>query len=204
MDRGEVVEQGTAEKVADEYLKRAHARGNERLRCLAEEASEYPRWGSGEIETGAVELFGAGDEPTLVFRPGEPFRVRIRYTVRERCAEPVFGIGLYRSDGTYVNGANHHWREDPIRLGALEPGEQGAVEMAFERLPLLTGQYYLTVFVYDHSKAAPTPVDHREHAATFEVVDADVLQHGLLFLPSRWSVTRRGPGGEERREVSES
>jgi hypothetical protein len=64
--------------------------------------------------------------------------------------------------------------------------------MAFESLPLLQGGYYLTVFVYDHDKAAPTPIDHREHAAVFEVMDADHLQHGLLFLPTRWSVAVEG------------
>src|SRR5262249_48329274 len=52
LDRGEVVEQGTAEKVADEYLRRAHLRGNERLSTLNREADSYPRWGSGEILTG--------------------------------------------------------------------------------------------------------------------------------------------------------
>jgi len=29
-------------------------------------------------------------------------------------------------------------------------------------------------------------VDHREHAATFEVIDADLMQHGMLYLPMRW------------------
>ena len=204
MDQGEILEQGSAEKVADEYLKRAHARGNERLSTLNRAATEYPRWGTGEIETTEIELFGAGQEPTHVFRPGEPFRARMRFVAHGRCGRPVFGIGLYRSDGTYVNGSNHYWRQQPIEIEAIEAGEQGEVEMAFEGLPLLAGQYYLTTFLYDHSKGAPTAVDHREHAVTFEVIDADVLQHGMLLLPTRWSVTRRRAGGEETTQVSEA
>ena len=35
-------------------------------------------------------------------------------------------------------------------------------------------------------------IDHREHAATFEVHDANHLQHGLLFLPTQWSVALDG------------
>lgn len=203
MDQGRVLEQGSAEKVADEYLKRAHERGNERMSSLNRGANQYPRWGTGEVETTDIDLFGTAREPGHVFRPGDPFRARIRFVAREDCEAPVLGVGLYRSDGTYINGSNHHWRRQPVALGPLQAGDEGEVEMAFEALPLLQGQYYLTTFLYDHGKAAPTAIDHREHAVTFQVIDADVLQHGMLFLPTRWTVTRRGPGGEST-EVSES
>lgn len=201
LDKGEVLEQGSAERVADEYLKRAHERGNERLSAYNRGSSEYPRWGTGEILTTEVELYG-DKGTTHVFQPGEPFRVRIGWKATGAVEEPVFGLGLYRSDGTYVNGSNHHWRREPIELGRVEAGEEGEVEMSFGGLPLLQGQYYLTCFLYDHSKASPTAVDHREHAVTFEVIDSEHLQHGILFLPTRWSVTRRGPNGEST-EVSE-
>lgn len=204
MDHGEILEQGSAEAVADEYLKRAHARGNERLSALAREASEYPRWGTGEIETFEIELFGDSGETTHVFRPGESFRLRIRYRCHSECREPVFGVGFYRSDGTYINGSNHHWRQHPIRLGPVLAGEQGEVELAFTELPLLQGEYYATTFLYDHGKAAPTAIDHREHAVTFQVIDAAQRQHGMLYLPTRWSVRRRSANGDVREEVSEA
>jgi hypothetical protein len=69
--------------------------------------------------------------------------------------------------------------------------------MEFDAMPILSGQYYITVFVYEHGVAAPTAIDHREHAVTFEVIDARRLQHGLLFLPMRWKVRRRRPGRAE-------
>ncbi len=201
LDRGEVLEQGIPEKVADEYLKRAKARGNERLSSFDRGTSSYPRWGTGEIETVAVEMLDADGQPARVFHPGEPFRVRIDYRVHRALANPVFGLGIYRSDGTYVNGANHHWRERPIRIEDCVPGETGSVEMRFDALPLLTGSFYLTTFLYDHGKAAPTAIDHREHVLTFEVVDVRRLQHGMLFLPSRWTVVRELPGrGQQKLE----
>ncbi len=190
MHEGRILEQGTAEEVADEYLKRAHARGNERLSSINRTVDAYPRWGSSEVRTGEIQLLSEGDKETNTFEPGAPFKVRIQYEVDEDCADPVFGLGVYRSDGTYVNGSNHYWRKDPVQIGQVQKGEKGVVEMAFEALPLLKGQYYLTIFVYDHSKPAPTPVDHREHAIAFEVLDGNQHQHGLLFLPTRWSVQR--------------
>lgn len=204
LDQGRVLEQGSSEKVADEYLKRAHERGNERLSVLNRDASEYPRWGTGEIETTEIELRAGGGERTHVFQPGQPFQVRIHFVAHEDVAQPVFGVGLYRSDGSYINGSNHEWRRQPIALDGLKAGEKGVAEMSFDALPLLQGSYYITTFLYDHSKAAPTAIDHREHAVTFEVLDADHMQHGLLFLPTRWALRRRGADGVERTEVSES
>ncbi len=197
LEKGEVLAQGNAEKVADEYLKRAKTRGNERLSLANRGPSAYPRWGTGEIETLEVELLDGSGAPTLVFQTNEPFQVRLRYKVLRDVRQPVFGLGIYRSDGTYVNGSNHHWREHPIGIELARAGEQGELLMSFEHMPLLQGAYYLTTFLYDHSKAAPTAIDHREHALSFEVLDARRLQHGMLYLPTRWQIVRRhdGPRG---------
>lgn len=200
MDRGEILEQGTAEKVADEYLKRAHARGNERLSVLNRGSSTYPRWGSGEVEVTEVEMLGPDGVASHVLRTGEPFSIRLRWKAHQATRNPVFGIGIYRSDGTYVNGSNHHWREQPLELAEVQAGEEGEVVVSTDRLALLQGQYYLTTFVYDHSKAAPTAIDHREHVLTFEVLDPKRHQHGMLHLNSRWLVSRRGPGGDRSGE----
>jgi ABC-type polysaccharide/polyol phosphate transport system ATPase subunit len=204
MDQGQVLEQGTPEKVADEYLKRAHARGNERMSTLNRGTSSYPRWGSGEVEITAVDMLDPAGAESLVFETARPFRVRVRYKAHQDARQPVFGLGIYRSDGTYVNGANHLWRDAPIAIERMPAGEEGEVEMTFGGMPLLAGQYYLTAFLYDHSKPAPTAIDHREHVTTFEVVDARRLQHGMLFLPSVWRVRRRGADGEVREEESRS
>jgi hypothetical protein len=203
MDQGEVVEQGSAEKVADAYLKRAHARGNERLSAANRGTSTYPRWGSGEVEVHQVDVLGPDGKPTLVLETGQPYTVRMRWRAHRACRRPVFGLGIYRSDGTYVNGSNHVWRRQPIEIAELAPGEEGEVEMSCERLQLLHGQYYLTTFLYDHAKAAPTPIDHREHVLTFEVLDARREQHGLLALQSQWRLRRRSAGGETVEESAE-
>jgi ABC-type polysaccharide/polyol phosphate transport system ATPase subunit len=200
LDKGEVLAQGNAEKVADEYLKRAKTRGNERLGLVNRTSGAYPRWGTGEIETLEVEMLDASGAPALVFQTGEPFQVRVRYKVHQNLRQPVFGLGIYRSDGTYVNGSNHQWREHPIGIEEARAGEEGEVRMSFEQMPLLQGAYYLTTFLYDHSKAAPTAIDHREHAVSFEVLDTRRLQHGMLYLPTRWELVRRYQGREERWE----
>ncbi len=206
MDAGKIVEQGTPERVADEYLKRVRAQSDSGAMNLRERGtSEYPVWGSGEIELEQVLLLGEGGEPARVFRTHEDVTVRLCYRAFTDTANPVFGVGIYRSDGTYVNGSNHLWRDRPIEFGPVGSGETGEVDYRLGRLPLLAGQYYLSTFVYDHSKPAPTAIDHREHVTTFEVMDAKAQQHGLLTLPSTWHVRRQpGDGGDEIRKDSES
>jgi ABC-type polysaccharide/polyol phosphate transport system ATPase subunit len=195
MDQGKVLEQGTAEQVADTYLKRAKARGNERLSMVHRGKSEYPRWGSGEVEVEHFEMLDEHRAPTHVIQTGRPYSIRMIWKAHRECANPVFGVGLYRTDGTYLNGSNHQWREQPIELQRVVPGDEGEVEIFVERMPLQHGQYYLTLFLYDHSKASPTAIDHREHVLTFEVLDVDRAQHGMIQVPSRWTLTRRGPSG---------
>jgi ABC-type polysaccharide/polyol phosphate transport system ATPase subunit len=199
MDGGEIVEQGPPEDVADEYLKRIRARAEDPMQMRRRGNQDYPVWGSGEIEVEDVLLLGAGGKPGRLFQTGEDLTVRIVYRALADAHSPVFGIGIYRSDGTYVNGSNHLWREQPIEFGAVQSGETGEVDMNLGGVPLLAGQYYLSTFVYDHSKPAPTAIDHREHVTTFEIVDARAYQHGLLTLPSIWRVRRR-PGGAPPRE----
>jgi len=200
MDQGKILEQGTAEQVADTYLKRAKARGNERLSMVHRRKSEYPRWGSGEVEVTHFEMLDEHRAPTHMVQTGRPYSIRMAWKAHRVCANPVFGVGLYRTDGTYLNGSNHQWREQPIELQRVVPGDEGEVEIFVERMPLNHGQYYLTLFLYDHSKASPTAIDHREHVLTFEVLDVDRAQHGLIQVPSRWMLARRGPSGTSELE----
>ncbi len=196
LDQGRVAAQGSPEEVADEYLRRAHARGNQRLQAFDTSSSTYPRWGSGAVSYQEVDLLGPDGRSTRSLEPGQAFTVRLRYLAAAACANPVFGVGIYRADGTYVNGNNHQWRKQPIEVHDVRPGERGTVEMHGDCLRLLAGSYYLSAFLYDHSKAAPTPLDHREHVLAFEVLDPTRWQHGTVLLDSRWTIRREKVSGE--------
>ena len=158
----------------------------------------------GTFETGAgpatLYRLRALDDAGVADTSLLPYSIRMVWKAHRECANPVFGVGLYRTDGTYLNGSNHQWREQPIELNRVIPGDEGEVEIFVERMPLQHGQYYLTLFLYDHSKASPTAIDHREHVLTFEVLDVDRAQHGMIQVPSRWTLTRRGPSGTSELE----
>jgi ABC-2 type transport system ATP-binding protein/lipopolysaccharide transport system ATP-binding protein len=198
LDQGRVAAQGTASEVADEYLRRSHARGNRTYEAVNSRNSTYPRWGSGEIRVDVAEVLGPDGQPTHSLQPGQPFAFRLRYAATGAVENPVFGIAIYRVDGVLVQINNNQWREDPIEVHGVQAGEQGTVTMSVDKLPFLQGNYYISTFVYDHSKAAPTPVDHREHALTFQIIDTKRWQHGLMTLDSRWRIERdKADGGRE-------
>jgi hypothetical protein len=125
MDQGRVLEQGTAEQVADDV---PEAREGARQRAAVGDqprTSEYPRWGSGRsrgTRGRAARRATAGHARRADRRPYfDPHA--LDYAHRDT-PNPVFGLGLYRSDGTYLNGSNHHWREEPLELGAVKAGER--------------------------------------------------------------------------------
>lgn len=192
LDRGTVRAQGTAQEVADTYLDLVHEQSEGRLREAHQRAarSEAPRWGSGQIEVGEVRCLDRNDAECYTFRPGEVLTVEARYRVKEDLSCPVFGIGVFRSDGTYLCGVNHLWHENPLKIDAVQAGETGRVRCTIDPLPLLQGSYYLSYYCYDHSGTVPTPVDHRERVRMFEVTEGPVEMHGMVALATRWEVLR--------------
>jgi hypothetical protein len=197
MDKGEVLEQGTAEQVADAYLKRAQG-ARQRAHVGGQPRHQrVPALGLGRDRGHRGRALGRESKvrARVHHRRAVPRADRAGARTRTRHC-PVFGLGLYRSDGTYVNGSNHHWRDRPIELARRQGRREGVVEMAVDGLPLLQGQYYLTTFLYDHSKAAPTAIDHREHVpARSRCSTPRHLQHGMLFMHSPLERQRSRPSG---------
>ena len=187
---GEVEAQGSAEEVADAYLKLVHEQGEQQLRQANRKATrqEAPRWGSGAIEVREVRCLGADGEERYSFAPGEALTIEARYRVRSPVARPVFGIGIFRTDGTYLSGVNHLWHEEPQEVGPVQGGETGWVRCIVDPLPLLKGSYYLSYYCYDHGEAIPVPVDHRERVRMFQVTEGRVEMHGTVALSTRWEI----------------
>jgi ABC-type polysaccharide/polyol phosphate transport system ATPase subunit len=192
LDRGEIRAQGAPQDVADTYLKLVHEQSEQRLRAAHRRAQgeEAPRWGSGQIEVREVRCLGAGGAERYSFTPGDAMTIEARYRVKADLSRPVFGVGVFRSDGTYLCGLNHLWHEEPIEIEELRAGETGRVRCTIDPLPLLKGSYYLSYYCYDHSGAVPTPVDHRERVRMFQVTEGPVEMHGTVALPARWEVER--------------
>jgi len=192
LQNGEVAAQGTAEEVADEYLRMVHAQEEARVKAADRRgaASGGPRWGDGRIEIREVRSLDRAGTERHAFAPGDALTIEARFRVKADVERPVFGVGVFRSDGTYVSGINHLWHERPLAVGPLRGGETGRVRCTIDPLPLLKGTYYLSYFCYDHSEAVPVAIDHQERVKLFQVVEGPVEMHGIVALPTRWEIER--------------
>ena len=138
LDRGEARAEGDIERVLEAYAEIVEAHEQH---AIAAAAPRGDRWGSGEIQIEGVTLHSAGRDAGWIARSGEPFEIRLEY-VADVPRPAIFGITVYRDDGSSVYGTNTE------NDGIIVPAERsGAVSFCSERLSLLPGRYELDVAV---------------------------------------------------------
>ncbi len=188
IDGGRVRRVGPAEEVAKAYDRHVAAHmgfaSDEDLLVDSslEAASEVQRWGSREVEIETVRLLDSTGNECQTFDTGEPFAVQINFVAHKRVEQPTFGLAIYRGDGFHVTGPNNQ------QAGLEIPSVQGkgAVTCTVDELPLLTGDYTLSVAAYDSTLSHA--YDHHHKAYPFSVRGNRTL-FGLLEWPGRWEVT---------------
>lgn len=185
LEDGCITKQGAPEDVALDYIGRMRLRLQGRN--LEGARTHQLRWGSGAIRVEHVRLYNESGE-SETFLTGEPMVIEAGITVNQDVNRPVFGNGIFRSDGTYVSGFNHLWHRTPVKIELLQAGRTGIVRCRIPSLPLLAGKYFISYYCYDHSLAAPQPIDHIEHAARFTVLPGPIEEHGTVHIESEWDV----------------
>lgn len=175
LEHGKIKKIGDAGKVIDEYVAHAHAD------TTTDEAGNT-RWGSGEARIETIEILKDG-APSEDLHTGDHITVRMHYNAEQRIAKPVFSVGIYTLEGTFLAGPNT--REVGLVPDFIDG--KGYVDFDVPYLPLLTGVYDLTVAIYDYSHQHP--YDHRHQALRFNVEAGDPhLVHGIVSLNANWSI----------------
>jgi len=193
LEKGALVANGTADEVVDKYLTMVHAQKETKIKASNESLGEqgdttHPRWGDDGIHIEKVRLFDGAGKERYVYSPNEKMVIEAVYRVTKTTNKPVFGIGIFRNDGTYISGLNHLWHKDPLEIEELREGTGGQVICSVENLPLLSGSYYISYYCYDHNDLAPTPIDHMEKALVFEVMEGNIIEHGLISIATKWTI----------------
>lgn len=187
IDHGSMLACGKPEEVLDQYLAMVH-----QDKVLTSPAvSNTPRWGSGEVEIEHAVLKKESGETAGLFDTFDEVELELHYHVKSPLEGAVFGCLIYKSDGTYVHGSNHHWQDGGMTLQLNQPGERGVVRCRIPKIPLLPGEYYLTVCCYNHSQAFPQAVDHWERACQFTISERMSTQHGMIALDTQWDHSKK-------------
>jgi ABC-type polysaccharide/polyol phosphate transport system ATPase subunit len=198
LDEGRARAQGDPKRVVDEYLMDV-SREEDRTWPGERQAAGGPgaaggspdampadmtqaaegRWGSREAEILAVELRRADGTAGHVFRAGEPMEIHTRVRARRPLADVVFGVGIFRADGTCCYGTN-------TQIEGAAAGELlGDAEVGFvvDRLDLLDGSYRLDVAI---TRQDGVPYDYHRLLYSFRVT-SPLKEAGVFRPPHRWT-----------------
>ncbi|MBA3943694.1 MAG: ABC transporter ATP-binding protein [Herpetosiphonaceae bacterium] len=205
-DHGKLLTEGPSGEVVDQYMRHTNQLDAERLsaehqeQAVTEEQPAAPgtaepeaaviapadgpgqRWGSREAELTAVEFLDGQGEPLVAATTGQSLTIRMHYLAHERVTTPVFGLALYHRSGFHINGPNSRFAGLPIP----QIEGRGFVDYHIPVLPLLDGDYLLTVTIYDYLLAHP--FDHRDRQWSLRVYAASVDERfGSIYIPATWS-----------------
>jgi ABC-type polysaccharide/polyol phosphate transport system ATPase subunit len=177
IEEGIVRQTGKAHDVVAGYLSEVHSEA-------AQEhggSREGHRWGSGLVRITGVSLEGAGGVAGA-FRTGDPMKIRISYDAQEAVDDVSCGIAIYQAETlAHVFGQNTHEAGIDLRASG-----SGTIEFEIAELPLLKGNYVLTIALHDHAVAHI--YDWHERRYSFMVFEnpQDTFQAGLVRVDGTW------------------
>ncbi len=187
LDQGKIIALGKPDEVLDHYLEMVHNQSSTQ-RPLLSPAYGQPRWGSHEIEVNEIMMYKENGTSSSLFDTGDRVVIDADFQVHAPVQGVVFGYQIYRSDGTYVHGSNHFWHLQKQAYDFLNPGESRRIRCVIPKLPLLPGQYYLTMCCYNQFDGFPQAVDHWERAYIFTISERMNDQHGIFAMDTEWSL----------------
>lgn len=182
LDHGRVQMDGAVRNVTREY----HRALLERRFAHHDEADLKNRPGSGEARVLRVELLNKESVPNTMFATGDLLIVRMFYRAKRQIEKPQFGLAIHHAQtGAHMSGPNNtQWGYE---IESIE-GE-GFVDFRIADLPLLAGDFDLTIAVWDWNGVHC--YDHWEQARRFTVISNPLLQqYGLVNLKGEWEHSR--------------
>jgi len=135
------------------------------------------RWGSKEVEITRVTALGADGIERAVLESGKAASIEIAYRNPAGKADAVFGVYLYRDDGTGVYGTN-----TLIDGCAVPVRDSGVVRFRIDELDLLPGGYDVDIGIIDPQDRH---YDYHEKGLSLRVIGTS-REVGLTRLRHRW------------------
>ncbi len=155
LDRGRVRKAGEVDQVVKEFRTAMLERRGGGL--TLDQATR-------EVEITDVELLDARGRPGAMVAPGEALTVQVVVRANRPMDDPVIEVGIHNARDEWV------YTTDTGRLGVGLGRVDGKLRVAFDlkAIPLLEGQYFVTVSVRDRDET--TVYDWHGHRYQFDVV----------------------------------
>jgi len=179
LENGQVKDIGAPNRIVDAYLTTVAESENEKMLAKGEMAQVESetgsnRWGTREAEITRVVMRGADGNERYVFQTGDKVFVDIEYMAHAPLKVPVFGVAIYKQDGSHCYGTNTHIEE--IEIEKIEGA--GKISMRFDRLDLVQDSYTLSIAVHSQNGH---PYDYHDQMYHFSV--RSLIKDGGVFRP---------------------
>lgn len=185
--RGEVVDYGPANAVADSYL--GEVKRESLRRTPWKTISELPRLHS-SINRG--ERFGSMEViiSNIVLSPGRQicsgsaFELKIDYFCEGLILDPIFCVSLFGQNGEIIMDLN-------TRSGLVSVPDligSGDITLGVERLDLTPGIYFIDIGIFEKDWAYA--YDYQSHVEEIEIV-GQTKRKGFLSPPANWTLDRQ-------------
>lgn len=126
---------------------------------------------SSDIEISSIELLDLSGNPKSIFHTDEDFKVRLQFKfLKKEPQDYYFWLGVFRGDGVYCHGVSRKLRE-------------GIVSLIYPNLPLLTGDYYLSIGVWKKNQREPLLYKNKACVFKMSFLGED---HGTVYLGHSW------------------
>lgn len=146
---------------------------------LNADINDRGRWGNNRITIEEVYLSNSSGVVQNVFENGESFTIHIKMKANELVDKAVMGIAIYDAMKNHLSGPNS--KDNGIVYEQIS-GEFYC-KVVIKNPPLLEGDYYLTVAVYDYS--CREAFDHLEKFFKFRINNNKPML-GTIYLNCEW------------------
>ncbi len=165
-------------ELRQEIIEKEDKKKEEKVRRAEKKSEDGSRWGNGDAEITAVSTYNSKGQTTTVFQTGETVTLRVEYTVSKPVKDAIFGIAIYRNDGTHVYGTN----TQIDKLKSFDLTGDGVLEVTLDRMALLPGAYIFDIAIhnYDGENA-----DYYKNAHKIEMY-SPVGDAGIYRIEHEW------------------
>jgi lipopolysaccharide transport system ATP-binding protein len=192
LDGGTLRTVGPAREVVDDYLSAVNEReaaadssadaahAQETVETEEQFEGRTPRRGSGEVRVTGVQYLDEDGVERKFLSSGRPCTVRIHYQASTDLPAVTFGLAFVHESGVQAAGPNSGYGPDTF----VVPAGSGSVDFAVADLPLLPGEFLLTVAAVDKGHM----YDYLDRAFVLKVRADDVVtEPGLVRMPGHWT-----------------
>lgn len=141
------------------------------------------RRGSGEARMKYIKSYNGQGEEKYHFKSGEDIIFEIAYETYEKIEQAIFGLSIFRIDGTRCYGSNT--RVDKVR--EFEICKDGKARVCFESNQLLPGRYFVDVCI---ARGMDMIVDYLDTVNEFEITGI-TEEMGFLKMHHSWEIAEK-------------